>query len=147
MNKQEALTRLSSLEHEAKELRRIIEEADKPKPVTERIKTFMDACKELGENPYADKFNKGSKDTNAFEKLKVIIKALNEGWIPDWSNYNQYKYYPFFEYKNKSFVFYHVDCYSHYAGFASALYLKNKELANYAGTQFINEYNEYLLNK
>lgn len=146
MDKKEALTRLNSLEHEAKELRKIIEKADEPKPVTERVKTFTDACKELGINPCQITNNTlDSKDEVAFKKLKIIAKALNEGWTPNRMDTNQYKHYPYFDYSSSSLVYY---CYYFRTNdeVPLALTFKNKELAIYAGKQFINEYNEYLNN-
>ena len=38
---------------------------------------------------------------NAFKKLLNIVKVFNQGWIPDWDNKNEYKYYPYF-YMNKN---------------------------------------------
>lgn len=145
MDKKEALIKLESLEKETTELRKIIEAPDKPKPVTERIKTFSDACKELGINPTQITNNTlDTKDEIAYKKLKIIAKALNEGWSPDWNNSSQYKYYPYFEYKNNAFCYcdYSNDGYSSSVG--SALYLKSKDLAIYIGKQFNTEYNEYL---
>ncbi|UWG05573.1 MAG: hypothetical protein [Bacteriophage sp.] len=61
------------------------------RPVTERIKTFEDACNELGEdhpfvrsyNSYASNIhedNKNDTDILAYLKLRIITAALNEGW-------------------------------------------------------------------
>lgn len=66
---------------------------DKPKDVTERIKTFEDACKELGnEHPFVRTYNeyarnmseenKNDVDVIAYLKLRIIVAALNEGWKP-----------------------------------------------------------------
>lgn len=64
--------------------------------ITDHVKTFEDACSRLGLN--SGMFLPGdSKDEIAYKKLKVIAKALNEGWQPDWTNSNQYKYYPWFD--------------------------------------------------
>ena len=57
------------------------------RPVTERIKTFEDACKELGEeHPLVKEWNcwQGccSADLAAYLKLRIICAALNEGWEP-----------------------------------------------------------------
>lgn len=58
--------------------------------ITERIKTFEDAYNELGEEDdlvaeykslIKDKI-KHSDDVIAHLKLKIIVKALNEGWEP-----------------------------------------------------------------
>ncbi|MDR3057744.1 MAG: hypothetical protein LBU84_06345, partial [Prevotella sp.] len=78
--------------------------------------------------------------------LKVIAKALNEGWEPNWSDDNQYKYYPWLIYSDSSAAF-RFDC----TGYArtitdvgSRLCFKARDLAAYAGTQFIDMYNDYL---
>lgn len=68
------------------------EDAFKPQPVTERIKTFEDACRELGEdNPLVSQYeqieaafrgDKYAADFVAYLKLRIITAALNEGWEP-----------------------------------------------------------------
>lgn len=65
--------------------------------ITDRVKTFEDACEVLGLNPstvYDDPAN--AADEIAYRKLKIIIKALNEGWTPDWDNSSQAKWRPWF---------------------------------------------------
>lgn len=70
---------------------------EKPKSVIERVKTFDDAIKELGENHplYKDylKVKDCSKDIVAFAKLRIIAAALNEGWTPKFTT-DEYRYYP-----------------------------------------------------
>ena len=38
------------------------------------------------------------RSNEAFIKLTAIAKALNEGWIPDWSDWSQRKYYIYSRY-------------------------------------------------
>lgn len=85
------------------------EEAQKAakRPVEERIKTFDDACRELGENhPYVqmfkDIFEKSTvaganinSDVVAFLKLRIICAALNEGWQPQFTE-DECRWYPWF---------------------------------------------------
>ena len=74
-----------------------------PKDIIERVKTFEDACEELGEDhqyvkayrewmriSYAD-----CKDITAYLKLRIICAALNEGWKPTNSD-GECRYYPWF---------------------------------------------------
>jgi hypothetical protein len=68
----------------------------KKEKVTDRVKTFEDACAEVGEDPTDENFSEGTVDEIAYKKIKVIVRALNEGWKPDWNNSNQYKWYPWF---------------------------------------------------
>jgi len=71
-------------------------------PVTERIKTFEDACKELGSghslvaeyNAFVA-VNTMSPDIVAYIKLRIIAAALNEGWEPQFTN-DEYRWYPWF---------------------------------------------------
>lgn len=83
------------------------QKADK-RPVTERIKTFEDAYKELGENhPFVLQYefnynaesgwsdNADTSDFTAYLKLRIICAALNEGWEPKFTE-DEYRYYPWF---------------------------------------------------
>lgn len=85
------------------------EEAQKAakRPVEERIKTFDDACRELGENHlyvqmFKDIFEKSTvaganinSDVVAFLKLRIICAALNEGWEPQFTE-DEWRLYPWF---------------------------------------------------
>lgn len=69
------------------------------RPVTERIKTFNDAKKELGDGhplvvEYNAMFGIADLDTRVYLKLKIITEALNEGW--EGPSYNKAVYYPGF---------------------------------------------------
>lgn len=117
--------------------------------IMDRIKTFEDACAEIGISndscmPIYDE--EESKDEIAYKKLKVIIRALNEGWEPDWTNKNEYKWYPWFIYKSSGFCFSGSDAGYVYANadVGSRLCFKSEELANYAGKQFESIYNDFL---
>jgi hypothetical protein len=115
------------------------------------IKTFDDACRAMGttEQEFNDRFEKLglSNDTLFYEKLKIVVKAINDGWTPDWSNINQYKYYPYFEVLGSGVGF--SDSGYYYAGtltsVGSRLCFESLEKAKYAGIQFIEIYKNYLL--
>lgn len=66
-------------------------------PVTERIKTFEDACIET--NVDIELFKKDADgwdaDIVAYMKLRIIAEALNEGWKPQFTN-NENRWYPWF---------------------------------------------------
>lgn len=73
---------------------------EKPKDVTERIKTFEDAVKELGsEHPvcrdYFEINDYHSPDLVAYLKLLIICAALNEGWQPKFTK-DEIRCYPWF---------------------------------------------------
>ena len=72
------------------------------RPITERVKTFEDACKELGEDHKLVQQFKAiqeaiaeDKEATAYFKLGIITTALNEGWEPDFTNDDEYRYYPY----------------------------------------------------
>lgn len=79
------------------------------------------------------------KHFEAQYKMIVIAEALNEGWIPDWDTYNEYKYYPWFEMSPSSFAFggSFCDSASAAAGSGSRLKFRTRELSEYAAKQFI----------
>lgn len=69
------------------------------RPITERVKTFEDACKELGID--AEAIQQQWQDAGitmldevAYQKLRIITAALNEGWEPEFKE-DEYRYYPY----------------------------------------------------
>ena len=113
------------------------------------IKTFDDACKvcETTENDFYLKFSDKllDHDTFAYEQLKVVVKAINQGWTPDWDNTDQRKWWPYF---NLSSGFGFSRSYFAY-GFAntdvgSRLCFETSEKSIYAANQFIDLYKEFL---
>lgn len=119
--------------------------------VTERIKTYEDACVELGITPIDESTlssNGFTKDEIAYRKIKTITEALNEGWKPDWENENQKKWFPYF-YPNSSSGFVVDDAGYGYSSATAAnglrLCFKSDELAEYAGKQFVELYKEFIL--
>lgn len=84
-----------------------IEAAVDNRPITERVKTLEDAIAVLGEDHtlvrqyhlYEQQMNGNEddmRDLTAFLKLRIITAALNQGWSPDWTNSDEWKYYPWF---------------------------------------------------
>lgn len=83
------------------------EDTFKPKDITERIKTFEDACNELGTDHlyvqmFKDIYDKSEKagananrDVMTYLKLRIICAALNEGWEPQFTE-DEWRYYPWF---------------------------------------------------
>ena len=113
----------------------------------EWIKTFDDACEAIGENPTDEKFSTGTTDEIAYKKLKVICAALNNGVELSFENSSQKKWYPWFEYvAGSGFRFgdsFYVYTHTGTAG-GSRLCYHSEQLAKYAGTQFIELYNQLL---
>ena len=81
----------------------------KPKNIMERVKTFEDACEELGEDhQYVKAYREWMriyyaecKDISAYLKLRIICAALNEGWKPTFSD-GECRYYPWFDIYNQN---------------------------------------------
>lgn len=107
------------------------------------VKSFEDACQVLGMSPElpdlgAVQDERIRKSTTAFIKLSVIIKALNEGWEPDWNDWSQYKYYPYFYMDSAGLVY--ADAYSAVAdattNLGSRLGCKTDAMADYMKDAF-----------
>ena len=120
------------------------------KDIKERIKTFDDVIRELGDDP--EEFKNAisimeEPDEIAYVKLKLIAKALNEGWTPDWSNGEWDKWHPWFKMDDSSsagrFSFCVADDRFSNSGVGSRLCFKSKDLATYAGTQFLDIYKDF----
>ncbi len=121
-----------------------------PKDIKERIKTFEDVLKAM--DMTLEDFEETSKDLMpdelAYRKLKQIVGVLNEGWTPDWSNSNEWKYYPWFKMGSPSgsgFSFDVCDGWVSASDVGSRLCFKSRELAEYAGKQFENLYKDYFV--
>lgn len=127
--------------------------------ITDRVKTYEDACKVLGVEPINEQNAKAQgfrSDEIARRKLETIAAALNEGWKPDWNNTDQYKYYPYFyiqeNAKGKGSA--GLSCASAtytatnaIAYFGSRLCFYASRLARYAGNQFTDLYEQILIEK
>lgn len=127
--------------------------------ITDRVKTYEDACKVLGVEPINEQNAKAQgfrSDEIARRKLETIAAALNEGWKPDWNNTDQYKYYPYFyiqeNAKGKGSA--GLSCASTsytaadmYANVGSRLCFYASRLARYASNQFTDLYEQILIEK
>ena len=110
---------------------------------TQNIKSFEDACIVLNKQPES-LLPAGLQPCDiAFIKLRIIAEALNEGWQPDWSNYREYKYYPWFNMDN-GFSFYVYVYNSANSNVGSRLCFKSSDLAEYAGKTFTDLYKDML---
>lgn len=150
------------------------------RPITERIKTFDDACEVLGENNDLVKAYKeimptctytDAKDILAYLKLRIIAAALNEGWEPKFTK-DEWRYYPYFSVLTKEEYEHLKDeakgrCVGRSSSDANAggglvyavasygsagsstdvgvrLAFRTKELAQYAGKQFLNIWADFI---
>ena len=148
---------------------------EKPQNVMERIKTFEDAVVELSNRAMNGDKDAGklldewkiiissanSKDLLAYLKLRIITYILNEGWKPEFEEVIEPRCYPWFSLQTSRVVGRggnHVDavCGLFYAykvnasmyslsSHGSWLAFKSKELAEYAGKQFIEIYEDWFI--
>jgi hypothetical protein len=111
--------------------------------ITDRVKTYGDACEVLGISSEIIGYDELSEDEVAYIKLKVVIKALNEGWKPNWDNSNEPKYYPWFYMNKPGFRLYGVDFCYHSSIVGSRLCFQKQEVAEYAAKQFFDLYKTF----
>lgn len=148
-------------------------EVFKPADVRERIKTFADAAKAVGiEDPeeWEEQYSDLEPDVLAYFKLRIITKALNEGWEPKFIP-GEYRWAPYFllytkeeiekmnaETKSRvvrrsfsyagadggvAFVYAEYVSSFTYSNVGSRLAFKSEELAEYAGKQFTEIYADF----
>lgn len=138
---------------------------DKPQEPNEQIKSFEDAVRFLGVNSldnnkdlifaqdYPVSFVATNKDMckiNAYTKLLIIATAWNkiDGFVEDWEDISQYKYFTWFEYSRDAAGFVCADAsyISTYADahFGSRFCFMTSERAKQFGEQFIDLWNDLL---
>jgi hypothetical protein len=116
------------------------------------IKSFEDACEKLGMDPTKLPDVSGIpeefvKPIIANYKLHIVYKAINNGWKPDWSNWNQYKYFPWYRVLSSGFGFSHADYHCDYSFtcVGSRLCTGSSVKAMYIAEQFKDLYKDYSL--
>lgn len=116
--------------------------------IMDRVKTFEDACAITGTNPETLFHESDDEVERAEKKIKVIVKALNEGKELDVLDRGIYKYYPYFYISSGGgFSFRGYGCASTFSDVGARLLLHSEELATYAGEQFTDLYKTYLTGK
>lgn len=101
--------------------------------ILDRVKSYEDACVELNicKDPSA----------STLDKIKIFAKALNEGIKIDFTNPNQNKYYPWFDFSAGGFGFHCSDC--HCSSFGSVVaYVTSEEKADHLGKYAIDLYEQ-----
>jgi len=114
------------------------------KDVKDRIKNFDDVLAENGIS--REDFETSCKglepDEIAYRMAKLVCLAFNEGWLPDWTNSNQYKYFPWFNMGSSSgvgFSYHGYDAWDTLSSVGSRLCFKSSDLAKHAGKLFEQE--------
>ena len=121
------------------------------------LKTFEDACRVESIDPDTAISNVfTTMDTPlkapliALLKLLIIAAAANrlandgKAWVPDWSDYDQIKYTPWFDMAGSSgFQFYDCDLWGSASDVSSRLCFISSETGEYVAKTFIKLYKEY----
>ncbi len=110
-----------------------------------RVKKFDEACTRLGLNSNSIITAADTPDEAAYKKLKVIAKAINNGWTPDWNDNDQKKWWPWFV-LSSGFGF-SVSGYDYglsTSPVGSRLCFESKEKSDYAAKTFLSIYEEFL---
>lgn len=118
-----------------------------------RIETFEDACEDQGINPKDPKFQYQLLEIDnsgpAFERLKVIRKALLGDKELVWEVRADYKYFPRFNlsrpkgsgFCGSGFGLWHAS----FSCLSSRLAMNSRERAIYFGSQFEDDWYEYMV--
>lgn len=146
------------------ELEKIIDALNKANPKTKEtlmglfrdqlITSFEDACQRLGIHPILPKVDdlreKDAKHIIATYKLSIITEALNDGWTPDFNNWNEKKCYVYLlggtansgVYAGLGIRMRHSVAYTH-TYFGSHLCFKNENLLTYSVETFKDLWKDY----
>jgi hypothetical protein len=108
------------------------------------IRTFKDACEATGIKWIES--NGLPVDVIAYMKLRIIAKALNSGSWMTYQDTDEGKYYPYFNANGSASGFSCHVCHfaDSHSGVGSRLTFKTADIAKYAGTQFLEIYNQYI---
>jgi hypothetical protein len=82
-----------------------------------------------------------------YEDLILVAKALNGNWKPDWNDKSKYKWYPYFQFSSVfrfSGTDSDFDCGLTDANVGSRLCFKNKQISEYAGKIFFEQYEKIM---
>lgn len=113
------------------------------------IKTFEEACEVLGMSSVIPDFDfligRSKKQHIALYKLTIITIALNDGWVPNWDDENEYKYFPLFNHiSGLSFSGVNFTWTGSSSVVDANVCFKTSELAQHAGKTFIQLFKDLL---
>lgn len=114
-------------------------------------KYFEQACKELGiTNALPDVSflpERNQKAVIAIYKLSVIIQCVNEDWEPNWQDWDERKYYPWFDVLPAGLGCLHTSLTASYtiAYLGSRLCYKSSDLAREWGKKLLPLYEDFLI--
>lgn len=121
------------------------------------VMSFEDGCKITGDDPTKLPIVKGvakrhQKRLIADYKLSIISEALRNNIVPDYTNTNEYKYFPVFRVEatkeNKSgsgLSYYGYDCWSSASFVGVRLCLPNRDAVKFCALHFAELYTDHQL--
>ena len=121
---------------------------EKPKDIKERIQSFDDVLRYHDiDQATIDQANKSlESDEIAYRQVKLIVSALNEGWVPDWEDSSEYKYYPWFNMGSPSGVGFSYCVFDYWcsdSGCGSRLCFKTAASVRHVAKEFLELYKSY----
>lgn len=126
-----AVSMIRNIDNISKEEKRLLNKV----PLIERIRYYEDVCRELGEDV----------KESPYDKIKQIEKLFYKGWVKDWSNVNQYKYYPYFVFSSSigGLVFGDSGSDLDLCG-GQVAYFPTREISDFVGKTFVDIYRELM---
>lgn len=123
-----------------------------------KLKTWEDVAEALGIDPVASlafadhmMLDEEKAPALAFFKLSKLSKAAYGDKQPDWSDGDEYKYWPYFDMDDEDatsgfgFSGTYYDLWNTYTFVGSRLCYPTREMAKHAGTQFIDWYRDLMV--
>jgi len=111
----------------------------------ENITTFEDACLRLNIASGSVLKSQLTPSEISERKLKIVIRAINQGWVPDWKSGVQSKWYPIFDLSSR---FYFSRSHCHYpfteSQVGSDYCFESESKSDYTAKQFIDLYREVI---
>jgi len=110
--------------------------------LSDRIKSYVDVCKELCRPILTIKDFKFLPENQRAKALanhqwENISELFNQGWKPDFTNINQAKYYVWYERKSTGWVVCYFSDRGYYSICGSGFYFKDSETALYVANTFL----------
>lgn len=115
---------------------------------TDWLKLWEKFCKENNLHvklPFEDAADAIQESTNAHFMLQYIVPIRNKGWVADWDNSDEYKYWPYFEMRS-GFAFSlsgYASWYT-YSNVSSRLCYSSEKLCRETVNEFLPIYKKYM---
>lgn len=151
MNKKKIKEKIIGLKSEIVELEILLKKPlEEPKltlieKIRKSVNPYKEVCKELNIRELTiSSFNslplEQRKKALTLHKILNIEKVFAEGWIKNWNNRNEYKYYPYYIKEDSGWRLYSCS----YASPGAPAYYKTREIALFIGEIFKDIYIDFI---